>query len=216
MSTSTISIQRLRLRRPDPASCPEALVAGSIDRIFSNVESSLERERERRVAVRVERTRSVSDALDEAGGPGTIFLHQRLAPALGCELDHIAVTASGVWVVGAWYESGARVEVAFHGGSYGGDRERLLVRGRDKTQLVKCLSARIEAVRDALMFDDVPVRGMLCFLDAQLPTIWTPAIQGFPLGDLDLARKQLQVEGPLGGDDRLRISRTLADAFPAA
>lgn len=180
------------------------------------VETSLERERERRAAVRAQQSRLVADVLEAAGGPGGLFLHQRLGgPDCGTELDHVAVTPGGVWVIGAWQEPGARIEVAFSPGSADAERERLLVRGRDKTQLVKCLAAQHEAVAAALAAYDVPVRGLVCFIDAQLPRFCAPTIQGYPVTDPGAVRELLRARGSVGPSARRVVLKALTAAFPA-
>lgn len=212
---ATTTIQRLRLFRSDAADpCPDPLVTG-VDRLLADVETSLERERERRSAVRDEQARSIADALEEAGGSQSHFLHRRLGPS-GCgDLDHLAVTPSGVWVIGAWHEAGARVTVAFANGAVEDDRERLMIRGRDKTQLVRRLSAQREAVAAVLTSYDVPVRGLLCFVDAELPRVWEPVIHGHVVGDAERARQVLQTEGPVGTMWRRDLFDVLGQAFPA-
>lgn len=212
----TTTLQRLRLFRSDSAHDDAALATGSVDRLLADVETSLERERERRCAVRDEQARSVADALDEAGGSQSRFLHRRQDPAGACgDIDHLAVTPSGVWVVGAWQEAGARVTVAFANGVCDDDRERLLVRGRDKTQLVRRLTCQLDAVAAALASYDVPVRGLLCFFDAELPRVWEPVIHGHAVGDAERARQVLQAPGPVGDRWRTDLHRVLAEAFPA-
>ena len=211
----TTTIQRLRLFRQEASDhCADPLVTG-VDRLLADVETSLERERERRSAVRDEQARSIADALEEAGGARSHFLHRRLGPS-GCgDLDHLAVTASGVWVIGAWHEAGARVAVAFANGVAESDRERLMVRGRDKTQLARRLSCQLEAVASALASYDVPVRGLLCFVDAELPRVWEPVIHGHVVGDAERARQVLQAEGPVGTAWRRDLFDVLAQEFPA-
>jgi len=213
---STTTLQRLRLRRPDPAdACPDTFVTGGPQLMSADVETSLERERARRAAARDQQSRVMADVLEEAGGPHSRFLHQRQGPAGACtDLDHVAVTPGGVWVIGAWQEPGARIEIAFSHGSAEAERERLLIRGRDKTQLVKGLAAQHEAVAAALAAYDVPVRGLVCFVDAQLPRFCTPTIQGYPVGDPGVVRELLRAPGSVGTGARRAVRKTLAEAFP--
>lgn len=205
---TTIAFERLRLRRQDAGDAPAEL-SGGIDHLFAGVQTSLERERERRTAVRAEQAACLAEALERAGGRDALCLHGRRAA--GLDVDHLVVTASGVYVVGAWLEAGARVEVAFAGGT---SRERLMVRGRDKTAWVNGLVAQHDAVRAALAAYPVPVRGLMLFLDAQLPTIWAPTIEDYPVVDAVRAAELLRAPGPVDHSTRRRVWRALSEAFP--
>lgn len=180
-----------------------------------DLESCLDRERERREADRGNASRCMAMALDEAGGPRTMFLHNRRWGRWGgTEVSHLAVTPSGVWVVEGWQYDGARVDVARESGPRG--TERLLVGGRDKTVLVGSLVRQYNAVATALQPYDVPVRGLLCFMGASLPRVWRPSVQGFDVVDIPRATEQLRGPGPIDDFDRQRLMNMLCTAFPPA
>jgi hypothetical protein len=77
--------------------------------------------------------------------PEVLVLHDRRMPRSRANLDHIAVTASGVHVIDAKRYSG-RIEVRR---PLFGD-PRLMIAGRNKTKLVAGLQKQREAVRAAL------------------------------------------------------------------
>ena len=86
---------------------------------------------------------------------------------------------------------------------------------RDRTKLVDGVLKQVDVVR-ALLGPDVPVHGVLCFVEADWPllggdfatrgvdTIWPKKL--YP---------KLQAEGPLAADTIAEIHRTLAKALPA-
>lgn len=177
------------------------------------VEASLTRDLERRLADRTQASRGMMSVLEDAAGPDTLLIHDRVGPA--GHLAHLAIAPSGVWVIEARRFDGCRVDVLFTGGSAEEDRERLVVAGRDKTMLVRGLQAQHEAVAAALRAYDVPVRGIFCILGGQLPSVWTPEIQGFLVGDAGLLAQHLCADGPLDRTLRRGLRGVLSGAFPA-
>ena len=78
--------------------------------------------------------RRVAARLAELSGPGVLFLHNRL---LGPgrrdgDVDHIALTAGGVYVIDAKRYKNAKVRVRHSGGLFSPVREQLMVNGRDR------------------------------------------------------------------------------------
>jgi hypothetical protein len=210
---SSSTFERLRQRRAQAAGEDlAALASGSVDRLMADVDTTLVRERARREIERDEQARSLAEILESLGDQSTWWLHRLGTSATG-ELDHLAITPSGVWVVALWQEPGARVEVVFSGGP---GTERLMVRGRDRSDRVEGLALQHRAVRRALAAYDVPVRGLLVFLEAQLPTIWAPTVGDFPVADAELAHEELTAEGRISDRQRLELRRVLRSAFPPA
>lgn len=99
-------------------------------------------------------------------------LHDRRIPGSRANIDHIVVTPSGVWVIDTKrYQSGSpslRVE----GGLLRPRVEKLMVGGRDKSRLVDGVLWQVECVRKEV--PDVPVRGILCFVDSEWPLLAGP------------------------------------------
>ncbi len=210
MSSSTF--ERLRLRRAHGAGEDlAALASGSVDRLMADLDTTLVRERARRDAARDEYARSEAETVESLGDQTTWWLHRLGSTDLA--VDHVALTPTGVWVVGIWHEPGARVEVVFSGGP---GTERLMVRGKDRSDRVAALSTQHRAVRRALAAYDVPVRGLLVFLDAQLPTIWAPTVGDFPVADSELAHEELTAEGMVADRERLELRRVLRSAMLTA
>jgi hypothetical protein len=78
---------------------------------------------------------------------------------------------------------------------------------------VEALAFQHLAVRRELAAYDVPVRGLMVFLDAQLPTIWAPTVRDFPVVDAELAFHELTAPGDLDDRTRLEIRRVLRSSF---
>lgn len=165
--------------------------------------------------------RAVAAKLDELAGKHLIALHDRkmLRPdgrASRANIDHLAVTANGVWVVDAKTHHGA-LQVRRSGGLFSPRVQKLYIAGRDQTSLLDGLARQVEAVRGVLdeVDADIPVRGALCFVGTELP--WTAAsIGAIPLvGRRGLAKLMMQT-GDLGVDDRVAIAAYLDRRFVPA
>lgn len=94
-------------------------------------------------------------------------LHDRRIPRSRANIDHVAVTASGVYVIDAKKYRG-RPHLKIEGGLFRPRVGRLLVGSRDCTKLVDGVLKQVEVVR-GLLDIDVPVQGVLCFVDADWP-----------------------------------------------
>jgi hypothetical protein len=143
------------------------------------------------------------------------LLHDRRLPRSKANIDHLAVTASGVYVIDAKKYQG-RPHLKIEGGLFRPRVERLLVGSRDCTKLVDGVLKQVYVVR-GLLDDDVPVHGVLCFVEADWPlisgTFTTRGVQA--LWPKKLYRK-LQAEGPFTAETVAEIHRNLAHALPAA
>ena len=153
--------------------------------------------------------------LDAVASETVRLLHDRRIPKSRANIDHIAVTASGVYVIDAKKYQG-RPHLEGEGGLFRPRQERLLVGSRDCTKLVDGVLRQVDLVC-GLLDSHVPVHGVLCFVEADWPLIGgaftTRNVQAlwprklFP---------QLEAEGALGTDTVADIHRILARAFPAA
>ena len=105
--------------------------------------------------------------LDSLAAVGVVALHDRLIPGSKANIDHLAITPSGVWVIDAKRYKG-QVAKKDLGGWFSTDL-RLYVGRRDCTKLVSAMGKQVAAVRKALgaEWEDVPVRPALCFVDAE-------------------------------------------------
>ena len=153
--------------------------------------------------------------LDRLASDTLRLLHDRRIPRSRANIDHLAVTASGVYVIDAKKYRG-RPHLKIEGGLFRPRVERLLVGSRDCTKLVDGVLKQVDVVR-GLLDDDVPVRGVLCFVEADWPliggTFTTREVQA--LWPKKLYPK-LQAEGPCTTDTVAEIRRKLAQALRAA
>lgn len=111
--------------------------------------------------------RRLGAGLDTLAEAGVVALHDRRIPSTRANIDHLAIAPSGVWVIDAKRYSG-QVAKRDVGGWFSTDL-RLYVGRRDCTKLVAGMAKQVAAVRTALGGDwtDVPVRPVLCFVDAE-------------------------------------------------
>jgi hypothetical protein len=96
-------------------------------------------------------------------------VHDRRIPRSRANIDHLAVTRTGVWVIDAKKYRG-RPELRVEGGFLRPRVEKLLVGGRDRTKLVDKVEKQVDLVRE-IVAGELPVRGVLCFVDADWPLI---------------------------------------------
>jgi hypothetical protein len=110
--------------------------------------------------------------LDSLASVNVLILHDRRIPGTRANIDHIAVTANGIWVIDAKRYQG-RPTLKVEGGIVRPRVERLLVGRRDCTKLVDGVLKRVDLVAAALA-DQTPapeVRGALAFVDADWPLV---------------------------------------------
>lgn len=106
--------------------------------------------------------------LDSLAGDRLDVLHDRRIPGSKANIDHIAITPSGIWVIDAKRYKG-RPELKIEGGFLRPRVEKLLVGRRDCTKLVDGVLKQVEVLRSLL--PDVPLTGTLCFVEANWPLI---------------------------------------------
>ena len=165
--------------------------------------------------------RKVGATLEGLAGSHVSVLHDRAmrrpdGRLSRANIDHIAVAATGVWIIDAKTHQGS-LEVRRSGGLFSPRTEKLYIRGRDQTQLIEGLSKQVDAVARELLAVDAPVvvRGALCFVGTELP--WF----GEKVGDVPLVgrrglAKLLKRSGDLSAADRETLAQFLAARFPAA
>jgi Nuclease-related domain len=165
--------------------------------------------------------RAVAATLDELIGDHLAVLHDRLmrrpdGRVSRANIDHLAVSACGVWVIDAKTHRG-ELKVQRSGALFSPRVEKLYIGGRDKTSLVAGLGTQVASVRAELatVNADLPVRGALCFVGTELPW-FGQSIDGVALVGRRGLAKLLKRDGDLTSDDRDAIARFLATRFPAA
>jgi len=164
--------------------------------------------------------RAVAAKLDRLGDD-MVVLHDRAMRGLDgrlsrANIDHLAVTASGVWVVDAKTHRGS-LEVRRAGGLFSPRTEALYIGGRNQSALLAGLDKQVAAVVAELALVDagITVRGALCFVGTELPW-FGECIGGAPLVGRRGLVKLLTRSGDLGRQDRDDVARFLADRFPPA
>lgn len=146
-------------------------------------------------------------------GP-TVVLHDRRMPGGRGNIDHLAVSPTGVFVIDAKAHSGkVRIDNPLFGSP------KLRIAGRDRTRLIDGLEKQVAAVRAALErsgHPDIPIQGVLCFPTADLPLLGTLKMRGQVLLYRKALAKRLNADGPLQPADIAAIARDLAQLLPAA
>jgi hypothetical protein len=106
--------------------------------------------------------------LDSLAGDNIAILHDRRIPGSKANIDHIAITRQGIWVIDAKRYKG-RPELKIEGGILRRRVEKLVVARRDCTKLLDGVLKQLGLVRD--LVGDVPVTAALCFVEADWPLI---------------------------------------------
>jgi Nuclease-related domain len=96
-------------------------------------------------------------------------LHDRRIPGTRANIDHIAVTPTGIYVIDAKKYKG-QPSLRVEGGIVRPRTEKLLVGSRDCTKLVDGVLKQVDLVR-AIVDNAIPVAGVLCFIEADWPLI---------------------------------------------
>ena len=152
-------------------------------------------------------------------GDSVIPLHDRLIPGTKSNIDHIFVSATGVWVVDAKAYKGkvTRREV----GPIWNRRNELLIGGRNRTTLAQGLDKQVAAVVAALRpdpdFSGVDIHAAVCTLDSEWALLDFP----FQIGNVwvlypGALRKRLKKNGTLDRERMERVAHRLALSLPSA
>jgi hypothetical protein len=98
--------------------------------------------------------------------PGIVALHDRRVPGSPANIDHIAVTPTGVWVIDTKRYVSSSIAYKDVGG-WTRREPRLFVGGRDRTTLVDAMAHQATAAATAAgtLLAGVPVRSALCFVE---------------------------------------------------
>lgn len=112
----------------------------------------------------------LGQGLDARASDSVRLLHDRRIPGTRANIDHVAVTPAGVLVIDAKRYVGQRPALVVEGGLIRPRVEKLRVGSRDQTKLVDGVIKQVELVA-GLVGDALPVRGCLCFIEADWPLI---------------------------------------------
>jgi hypothetical protein len=152
--------------------------------------------------------------------PDAWLLHDRRVPHSRANIDHIAVTASGVYVIDTKRYTG---KIVVNKPIFGD--AKLTIKGRDRTSLIVKLDRQVEVVRDVLSDSapQAPVHGCLCFVapegllaDTGLPAFRRLSMGGYQLYSLRRLAKQLQGPGSIAADEAEALHASLGRALAPA
>ncbi len=153
--------------------------------------------------------------LNELASDRLRVLHDRRIPGSRANIDHLAVTPSGVFVIDAKRYAG-RPQLKVEGGVLRPRTEKLVVGSRDCTKLVDGVLKQVDVVR-AAVGADVAVHAVLCFLEADWPLIGGSfATRGVSVLWPRKLYPCLGAEGPMTVELIEAAHRALASALPPA
>ena len=138
------------------------------------------------------------------------LLHDRRIPNSRANIDHLAVTPTGVWVIDSKkYKGKVEVRRPLFGDA------RLLIDRRDRSKLADGLARQVAAVA-AAVGPAVPVRGAFCLVDAELPLLRTLTFRGYPLLRRRKLAKTLNAPGTLPDAEARAVAALLVERFRPA
>jgi hypothetical protein len=157
----------------------------------------------------------LGQGLDARASERVRLLHDRRIPGTRANVDHLAITPSGVWVIDAKRYRG-RPRLKVEGGLFSERREKLIVGTRDCTRVVVGMHKQIRVV-SKVVGEEVSVQGVLCFVEADWPLL----DRGFSVDGVRVVRPkvlypQLDADGPITEVDIDDLHRRLAVALPSA
>ena len=146
-----------------------------------------------------------------------MVLHDRALPHGRANIDHLAVVASGIWVIDTKHFRG-RLERRDLGGWFV-PRPRLFVAGRDQGRLVTSARRQQAQVAETLVAEEpaggLLVRATLCFTGAQVgPFTRTFTLEWVLVTWPRAFARVLTQAGPFGPDERRSLAGLLARTFP--
>jgi hypothetical protein len=145
--------------------------------------------------------------LDGLHDQGVLTLHDRVLPDSEDTIHHLLVVAGGVWVIEALPYTGRPRR----------NGEKLVVHGRDRTDLLTGLHRKLDHVCAALAtakVPEVPAHGALCFIDGERGRTHRHLIvQGIAVTRPKALRTLLLAPGELDDADRAALLRYLSRTF---
>jgi hypothetical protein len=146
-----------------------------------------------------------------------LTLHDRRLPRSRNAIDHVMVTATGVWLL-----DGQRVcgPLTFATRGRPGLLQALLVQGRVHSTLLTRMHERLDGVQRALAdagAPEVPVRGAICFVHARpTPGLEPLEARGVLVTWSDELDRLVLESGPYDAEDRAALHRLLDRILPSA
>ena len=155
--------------------------------------------------------------LDAAADAGVLSLHDRHMPGRRGRIAHLAVGAGGVYVIDVVRAKNASVEVRPADELAPVARE-LLVGGRPMTSTVTATQGRVEIVRallDEVGLSAVPVIGVMCCVDATVPTDADLEVDGVQVTGKAGLPALVRTEGALDQEHLETLVEYLSEQLPA-
>jgi hypothetical protein len=147
-----------------------------------------------------------------------VALHDRHTPRSRYNIDHIAVTPAGVWVIDAKVYQDQHIDYRETGGLFRVN-PKLYVSGRDKTNLVEATTWQVETVARAAagLLGDTSVRALVCFVGAT----WGWRRKPFMVREAAICWPSALPEilgrpGPFDAAARQHLAAVIAEALPPA
>jgi hypothetical protein len=155
----------------------------------------------------------VAAELAKRCGEDVVVLHDRRIPRSRANIDHIAVCATGAWVIDAKRYKG---RVVIHKPWFG--QAKLKIGGRDQTELIDGLTKQVNLVKTALAatHPDLPVHGAIGFVGDGLPLLGKTSFHGYPILYPKQLAKRLSMDGPLSPSEARAVAAAIAAVFPPA
>lgn len=160
--------------------------------------------------------RVVGEALNNI--QGIVVLHDRRKFRSKNNIDHIAITPAGVWVIDSKRSPDKKIEYRNVGGWIRSD-ERLYVDGRDRTKLVDDMASQVQVVSEACvdLLGNTRVRGALCFVDVRVGWFAKPfLVRGVAVTWRSELESILTPPGPFDSVAMEGIARRIAERLPSA
>lgn len=153
--------------------------------------------------------------LNEFSSDRLRVLHDRRVPGTRANIDHLAVTPTGIYVVDAKKYAG-RPHLKAEGGLIRARTETLMVGSRNCANLVDGVIKQVDVVV-GVVGSEAPVHGVLCFVEADWPLIGG----SFMTRDVSVLwpkklYPQLRADGPMQIEKIEEIHRRLAVALVPA
>lgn len=156
----------------------------------------------------------LGNRLNELASDALCVLHDRRIPGSKANIDHLAVTRTGIYVIDAKRYKG-RPHLTVEGGLLRPRREKLLVGTRDCTKVIDGVLNQVAVVR-RLIGDNAPIYGVLCFVEADWPlmggSFTTRGVESLPKN----LYPRLKADGPIGPAVLAEMHQLLAASLPPA
>jgi hypothetical protein len=159
---------------------------------------------------------ALSARLDELSSDRLRVLHDCRIAGARADIDHLAVTPNGVYVIDTEEYDGRRPRLSVDGGLLRPRVEKLMVGKRDCTPLVDGVLEQVKVVR-GVVGENVPVHGVLCFVGGDWPMVGG-AFSTRTVSVLWATKlyPQLRAAGPIDHETIARLHRALAATRPLA